>query len=563
MITSLTVKNIALIEEVSLEFETGFNVLSGETGAGKSIIIGALGFLFGGKTNTDIIREGADDASVSGNFIVNSKEALAWLSERDIEIEEQSVLIRRSLKRGGRSSAWINSTAVTRSDLADFTSFLVDIHGQHDHQSLFRVSEHRKFLDAYAGIEDEVESYARLYTDLNDKRKVLDSLELSDSKRNERLEYLSYAIDEIEKANLKLDEEENLEAEAKKLDSFEKLFENMQEAVELCSGSAGVVLSLKKAMHAIELSAEIDSSLNPIKERISNQYYELEDAIGELQSRFQALNFDEDRRNEIQERLSLIYTLRKKYTKIGSDSLAGVLDFAEKAKIERKNLQNSEENKAELEAELKTLQAEIFKRGMAISEKRKKAAQELEAKIEIVLKNLGMQKTRFKVAVEKKALEGNKQKAGPFGFDDIEFLISPNLGEPLKALAKIASGGEVSRLMLALKTVLAKSDGVDTLIFDEIDTGIGGEVALSVAEHIKELARFKQILCVTHLAVIAAHASEQIKIEKRAEAGKTFTNASKITGEKRIEEIARMLSGDDASDVSLSHAKQLLEKYSG
>lgn len=563
MIQSLTVKNIALIDELTLDFSAGFNVLTGETGAGKSIIIGALGFLFGGKSNADIIREGAEEASVAGIFSVHNREALQWLAERDITGEGDGVLLRRSLKRNGRASAWINSTPVTRGDLADFTAFLVDIHGQHDHQSLFRIAEHRRFLDAFAGIEDEVAAYSQVYTTFTEKRKMLDDMEISENKRQERLDYLSYAIDEIEKAQLRVHEEEELEAEAKKLDSFEKLYAHMQEALDLCGGNSGAVLQLKKAIHALELSADIDVGLKTLAERMSSQYYELEDAYSDLQSRFQTLNFDEARRDEIQERLSLIYKLKKKYAERGEDTIRGVLSFYDTAKQELSNLQNSEANKAQLEQELKNLQTDIFKRGTAISQKRIKASRELESKIETVLGNLGMKKTHFSVNVEKKSTEGNKQKAGPYGFDDIEFLMSPNLGEPLKPLAKIASGGELSRVMLALKTVLAKGDGVETLIFDEIDTGIGGEVALSVAEHIKELARLKQILCVTHLAVIAAHAAQHIKIEKGTEGGKTFTHAELTSGEKRVEEIARMLSGDEASSVSLLHAKELLEKYSG
>lgn len=561
MLSSLTVKNIALVEEITIDFEEGFNVLSGETGAGKSIIIGALSFLLGDKSSADIIRKGADDASVAGTFIVKNAEALKWLSDAGIDIEENSVLVRRILKQSGRSSAWINGTPVTRNDLVEFTSFLVDIHGQHDHQSLFKVSEHRRFLDTFAGLEAEVVEYSTFYNELNEKIKTFDKLQTSETKRRERLDYLSYAVDEIDKANLKPNEEEELEAEAKKLNSFEKLFENLQEAVGLCSGNTGVLVNLKKTLHNMEIACGIDSGLNSISQRISNQYYELEDACNELVLHFQNLSFDENRRDEIQQRLSVIYKLKKKYAETGEDSITGVLSFKKNAESELMDLKHSVENASKIEKELKALQAEIFKRGQSISQKRTTAAKELEVKIETVLKNLGMQKTSFNVNVKKKGVEGNKQKADSFGFDDVEFLISPNLGEPLKPLVKIASGGEISRVMLALKTVLAKGDGVDTLIFDEIDSGIGGEIALSVAEHIKKLSSLKQILCVTHLAVIAAHANEQIKIEKTTTNGKTFTHAKKVFGEKRIEEVARMLSGDEASNVSLLHAKELLEKH--
>lgn len=559
MITSLTVKNIALIESVTIEFEEGFNVLSGETGAGKSIIIGALGFLFGGKSNSDLIRKDCDEGMVSATFVIHKNKPLQnWLSEHGIETDEDTVLIRRTIKTNGRSSAWLNNNPVSRTELAEFTAFLVDIHGQHDHQSLFRIDEHRRFLDAYAGIEDEVAHYSELYNALMETRKKLEALQTSENQRQERQDYLRYAVDEIKKAKLKPNEDVDLEAEAKKLDGYEKLFGNVQEAVSLTTETSGAVPLLKRAVHALKAASEIDESLKPVFERISNQFYELEDAGNDLHAYFERLNFDETRRDEIQERLSLLYKLKKKY----GETIDAVLAYAEKAEAELDTLENSEENKAQIEKQLKALQTEVVRSGMAISQKRKTASAELEKKIEDVLKNLGMQKTRFKVSVEKKEAEGTKQKAGPYGFDDIEFLISPNLGEPLKPLAKIASGGELSRVMLALKTVLTRGDGVDTLIFDEIDTGIGGEVALSVADHMKQLSHSKQILCVTHLAVIAAHAHNQIKIEKTAQSGKTFTNAKKIDGEKRVEEIARMLSGDEASSVSMLHAKELLEKYS-
>lgn len=559
MIASLTVKNIALVEEVTIDFEEGFNVLSGETGAGKSIIIGALGFLFGGKSNADLVRKGCDEGLVSATFIIRKNPSLKnWLSEHGIELEDDTVLVRRNIKTNGRSSAWLNSSPVTRAELEEFTSFLVDIHGQHDHQSLFRVSEHRRFLDAFAEIENEVEAYSQVYNTLMEKRKELEELEAFQSKRQERQDYLSFALDEITKAKLKPNEDSQLEAEAKKLDGYEKLFENLQEAVSYTTKEAGAIIQLKKAMYALKAATDIDKSLNPIFDRISNQYYELEDACNDLQHNFERLSFDENRRDAIQERLSLIYKLKKKY----GDNIEAILQYAKNAETELANLQNSEENKASLEKRLKELQSELVKSGLSISKKRQVASADLEKKIESVLKNLGMQKTQFKVSVSKKELEGTKQKAGPYGFDDIEFLISPNLGESLKPLAKIASGGEISRVMLALKTVLASGDDVDSLIFDEIDVGIGGEVALSVAEHIKELSRVKQILCVTHLAVIAAHAHNHIKIEKMSDGGRTFTQAKKISEEKRQEEIARMLSGDEQSEVSMLHAKDLLEKYS-
>ncbi|MBQ7611572.1 MAG: DNA repair protein RecN [Spirochaetaceae bacterium] len=563
MIISLTVKNIALIEEVTIDFENGFHVFSGETGAGKSIIIGALGFLLGGKSSTEVIRKDCEEASVSATFsIEGNQRASTWLSEHDISVEDNTVFIRRSIKTTGRSSAWIANTPVARPELEEFTRFLVDIHGQHDHQSLFRVSEHRRFLDAFAGIEQEVTEYSQLYLELTSAREQLEELSLSQRQRLERIEYLEYAVNEIQAARLKEGEDIELETEAKRLDGFEKLYNQLQEANECTSGVGGAIYLLKKALHCLQAASEIDDSLKPTVQRISNQYYELEDACSDVQAYTGNLHFDEARRDEIQERLSLIYKLTKKYCESPTQGIAGVLHFSEQASHERERLQKGSETKEALEQKLKTIQADLFKKGQFLSKKRAEAASLLQAQIETVLKNLNMQKIQFKVNVQKKETEDGKQKAGQFGFDDIEFLISPNLGEPLKPLTKIASGGEISRVMLALKTVLAQGDSVGTLIFDEIDTGIGGEVAISVAKHIKELSKHKQILCVTHLAVIAAHADCHIKIEKLTEQETTRTNAQKVIGDTRIEEIARMLSGDEDDTISNLHAKELLEKYS-
>lgn len=561
MITSLTVKNIALIEQLTIDFEQGLNVLSGETGAGKSIIIGALGFLFGGKSDTETIRQGTDEASVAGTFDVQSRHAKAWLSEHGIDGADEDIVIRRSMKSNGRSSAWINSTPVSKPELEEFTALLVDIHGQHDHQSLFRVAEHRRFLDAFAGLENEVAEYSKRYTQLMDERKRLEELQTNEAHRTERIDYLKYAIDEITKAKLQPDEDVQLEAEAKKLDSFEKLFTEMQEVVGLTTGESGAVVLLKKAMHTLTQASELDKTLSNTAKRIQNQYYELEDACADVESYFNKMRFDEARRDEVQERLAMIYKLKKKYAATDTDSITQILQFAKSAAEELETLEHSEEGKQIIEKNIKELQVDIFKRGSAISKKRIAAATKLEAEIEAVLKKLGMAKTVFKVSVAKKEAEANKQKAGPYGFDDIEFLISPNQGEALKPLIKIASGGELSRVMLAIKTVMTAGDDVDTLIFDEIDTGIGGEVALSVAEHMKELSAHKQILCVTHLAVIASHAANQIKIAKSVHDGKTYTQADKIIGEARTEEIARMLSGDEDSSVSIMHARELLKKY--
>lgn len=559
MLETISVKNIALIDELSLDFNAHLNVLSGETGAGKSILIGALSFLLGGKVTADIIRTGTAEAAVSGTFYLANThpEAAAWLNERGIEPENNRILLRRTLKENGRGSIWIQDAQVSRSELEEFTSFLVDIHGQHDHQSLFKTAEHRRFLDSYAGILDEVREFGVLYTRLAEIKAKLETIRRSEKERTERTDYLAFVIDEIDNARLQPEEDETLEAEETKLCQYEKLYEQADALQNLCTQEQGIVPQLKRLQHISESVTAIDPTVHEYAERIENAYYEMQD-IGEFFSSYLSkLVFDPNRLEQVQERLSLINKLKKKY----GATIKDILAYREASQAELDSLGESEQDKTALEKEIPALESKLFAAGTVLSQKRKAAAAELQRKIQDTLTRLGMPKVVFTVQVTAAEPNGNKQIAGMYGFDSVEFLISTNPGEPVKPLNKIASGGELSRVMLALKTVLTAADEADTLVFDEIDTGIGGEVARTVAEHLKSLAGNKQILCITHLAVIAAAADTHIKILKMQSDNASRTSAQTIDGEARIEEIARMLAGDEVSTASRIHAKELLSRY--
>ena len=559
MLETISVKNIALIDELSLDFNAHLNVLSGETGAGKSILIGALSFLLGGKVTADIIRTGTAEAAVSGTFYLANThpEAAAWLNERGIEPENNRILLRRTLKENGRGSIWIQDAQVSRSELEEFTSFLVDIHGQHDHQSLFKTAEHRRFLDSYAGILDEVREFSVLYTRLAEIKARLETIRRSEKERTERTDYLAFVIDEIDNARLQPEEDETLEAEETKLCQYEKLYEQADALQNLCTQEQGIVPQLKRLQHISESVTAIDPTVHEYAERIENAYYEMQD-IGEFFSSYLSkLVFDPNRLEQVQERLSLINKLKKKY----GATIKDILAYREASQAELDSLGESEQDKTALEKEIPALESKLFAAGTVLSQKRKAAAAELQRKIQDTLTRLGMPKVVFTVQVTAAEPNGNKQIAGMYGFDSVEFLISTNPGEPVKPLNKIASGGELSRVMLALKTVLTAADEADTLVFDEIDTGIGGEVARTVAEHLKSLAGNKQILCITHLAVIAAAADTHIKILKMQSDNASRTSAQTIDGEARIEEIARMLAGDEVSAASRIHAKELLSRY--
>ena len=566
MLENLQIKNFALIDSCNIDFSNGFTVLTGETGAGKSILIGALSFLLGGKASIDQIRTGAKEAIVSGSIAINPKckEAFAWLEERAIDLEDSSVLLRRVLKDTGKSVNWIQNTPVTRTELAEFTSFLFDIHGQHEHQALMYPQNHRKYLDSYVGIEDEVEAFTTMYSSLVEKRKQLESLSTSDSEKKEKIMLLSFAIEEIEKSKLKAFEDEELATEESKLLQYEQLYSDVDNCVSMLSSGEGTILSMIKKMNGnLTRASEIDKELFPFQNRIENAFYEISDISEELKSYRNSLTFDPDRLKQIQERNTEIYKLKQKYASSVNAPISEVMDYAEKAKIQLENLSSSEEKIEILKQEIKTLESQVYIEAKKLSEKRKNGALTMANGVVEVLSHLGMKDTQFTVLVELKPGDTDAQKCGPYGIDDVEFIFSANLGSPLKPLAKIASGGELSRVMLALKTVLCSSqngDTTDTLVFDEIDTGIGGEVGVSLGQHIKALSKNHQIFCITHLASIASFADTQLKIEKAVKDSVTTTSVRELTEEERVKEIARMLSGDTFTEASLEHARLLLKK---
>lgn len=577
MLEDLSIKDFALIDHADLEFSQGFTVLSGETGAGKSLLIGALSFLLGGKSGVEQIRSGCHEATVSGTFLLDERvspapqsdddesechSATEWLMRHGIEPENNRILLRRYVRDNGKTGAWIGDTAVTRADLAAFSAFLVDIHGQHEHQSLMKVTEHRRFLDSFAGITDRVFAFTKLYADLVSKRKQLDELNANDANRAQKIELLSFAIKEISEAKLKAGEDKSLDEEETKLSSFEKLYADI-EAVNaaLDAGGEGAVGLLKRARGTAQHACDLDKSLESLDQRLESAFYELSDIASEYKNYERGLVFDPDRLAQVQERQTLIYNLKKKYASSVNAPVEEVISYAESAQTQLDTIEGGAAGKEALQAAITALEKQVYTEAKAISAERKAAAQKMAQGVEGVLAQLGMKGTRFSVSIIEKNGTELEQKCGPYGIDNIEFLISANPGSPLHGLAKIASGGELSRVMLALKTILAESDSVQTLIFDEIDTGIGGEVAVSVGSHLKSLAKNRQVLCITHLASIAVYADNQVKIEKGVNAGATQTRVFPITDEQRVAEIARMLSGDPTSAESLEHARAMLQRF--
>ena len=564
MLEDLTIKDFAIIDQITIEFSKGFTVLSGETGAGKSILIGALSFLLGGKAEVSQIRSGSGEASVSGTFLLDNPdpEMKSWLTEHGIEAENNRVLLRRFIRLNGKSGAWIGSVPATRSDLAEFSAFLIDIHGQHEHQSLMKVSEHRKFLDSRAGITDEVRAFTSLYTSLIEKRRILEQLNSDDGERLRKIDMYTFAVKEISDANLKDGEDENLAEEEARLASYEKLYSGIESVREMLDGAEeSAVPLLKRIRRENQTIAALDKTIAALDTRLENAFYELSDIAEEFNSYSQKLVYDPARLAEVQERLSLIYDLKKKYASSQSAPLSEIFDYLEKAQTMLEQLGSGTQNKEAIAEEIAELEKRVYIAAKKISEKRQNIGSILSNEVSNILKTLGMGNARFSVNITEKAGSNVEQRCGPFGMDNIEFLISANAGSPLLPLARIASGGELSRVMLALKTIFARIDTVPTLVFDEIDTGIGGEVAVAVGSHLKKLAASRQIFCITHLASIAVYADNQIKIEKGIEEGKTSSHVREVRGEERAAEIARMLSGDSDSEQSLEHARSMLEKF--
>jgi len=575
MLEELHVHNYAIIDNLQVRFAPGLNVLTGETGAGKSILIGALGLLLGDRADTSIIRSGAEETAVSGVVTVADPEAAAWLAAHGVEAEDDAVILRRVLKSSGRGQAFIQSTPVTRADLASFSAILFDVHGQHEHQSLLELEQHRRLLDRHGGTEELASRFHSRYVSLAGVRERIASLASDERERLRRRELAAFAVEEIRGLSLAPGEQEELEKELAILSHHEKLFTMLEDFHEATGGEAGSLGQLRAARRALDEAIGIDPSLSKAAHQLEDAFYEIEDVAETVRQYRERASFSPERLEQVQERLAAIRAAERKY----GDTVEAVLAYGRASEQELAAMENWEEERERLDSERAQLERELASIGRELSERRAAAARTLGQSIEAELRQLGMPKAGFRVLVQRAVASAAPPGAPPpgapagpaagepvpvatpWGLDSVEFVISPNVGEPFKRLRSIASGGELSRVMLAIKGVLAASDRKSTLIFDEVDAGIGGEVALAVGQRLAALAAGKQVLCVTHLATIAARADNHLRIEKAAVAGRTVTRVDRVTGEARNGEIARMLAGDRTGETALGHARELLERY--
>lgn len=556
MIEHLEIKNAALIKNASVDFGRGLNIISGETGAGKSMVIDAVKFMLGGRASKDFIRLSEDKAVVSGLFVVENEALRTKIIQAGIEIEEDnSLLIERTITDAGKNTIKINAKGVNLTILKDISHFLMDIHGQHDHQSLLNQSKHLEILDSFCPAElNELKrtlaDFLREYKSLSKKAADITAKR---GKAGEKLESLRYEIDEIEKAALEPSEEESLNDRLKTLQLSEKLRENTQRSVNILQGDESVISALNQVLRLVSENGDIDKAAIPLREELTSISISLSEFGRDLAAYNDSLDGSGSELAEIEARLELIYILKRKY----GQSVEEILAYLDKAAEDYEAYAGGEEVLKKINGRRKELNKEITETCALLHALRLKQAKVIEGQIEEVLKELEMADAKFKISVEE------KKEFGVNGNDNVGFLISPNLGEPLKELAKIASGGEMSRIMLALKCVISNADNTGTFIFDEIDAGVSGRTAQKVAQKLDFIGKNQQIICITHLPQIAAMADNHVLIEKIAKNERTETVIENLDRDGQIKEIARLLGGVKITGGTVQNATEMKELAEG
>lgn len=559
MLRELHIKNVAVIEEVTVEFENGFQTLTGETGAGKSILIDSINMALGGRGSRDIVRTGTDYAQVDLAFEVEDDEVLGCLSELGIDCEDGTVLISRRLQPDGKSRSHINGKLTPLNVVREVGELLLTIHGQNDNQSILSPKTHLKFVDEYGNHGELLDEYKKQFAAVKKIRTMLSELEADEHGKSELIELLSFQVDEIDAAKLKPGEEEELEERRSFLQNAEQLAEDAGGAYYALHGgdeeSNGALDGLSEALRLLDEAKEFDSRLSPHYDTLSSVMADVEDVMHELRIYTDGVDYSQEELDNTESRLSLIYSLKRKY----GSTVEEVLDYAQKSRERLAAIESSDERRTELTAQLSGETEKLSEIAGRLTKARVSAALNLQERIMNELADLDMQKMRFSAEVSMIEEADGSPKYGSDGCDNVEFMISANPGESLKPLAKIASGGEMSRIMLAIKSVLSDSDKVETMIFDEIDTGVSGRAAQKIAEKMGMLAKKRQTLCITHLAQIAAMADRHYIIEKNSDEGSTRTTVRPIEGEERIQELARIIGGVIVTELTLSAAREMLD----
>ena len=551
MLTELRIRNFAIIESVTLPLGEGFNVLSGETGAGKSIIVGALGLLLGERASADLIRSGAEKATVEGVFDVSSVRGIAKLAdEKGIEVEDDTLVLKREIATGGRGRAWINGAPVTATVLAEIGRQLVNLHGQHDAQTLLDGESQRSILDAFGGAETLADQVRRTHGELSTVRREITTLTSRRAEAEKRADYLRHVAKEIEDARLSPGEDTKLEDEARVLENADELRTLATTLNDLLAGEeAGVLGQLGAAQRPLTSIERIDPSVARMQELFDAGFYALQELARSVEDYAGSVDLDPSRLEEVRQRRDRLFGLLKKY----GPALDNVIEAGRSARAELDLIDTAQFDLANLTAREVEARRRLSGEGEKLSDMRLLAGKKLAKSVDALLPQLGMPDGKFTVALI------SRDEPTAEGAEDVEFRVALNVGHEDRPLARVASGGELSRVMLALKTILARVDHVPTLIFDEVDAGIGGRVGLQVGDTLRRVAKEHQVFAISHLPQIAARAHHHIVVAKGAKGGVTTADISVLQGTSRVNEIARMLGGDPESKVSRAHAKELLE----
>jgi DNA repair protein RecN (Recombination protein N) len=554
LLNELSIRNFAIIESLSISFNKGLTVLTGETGAGKSIIIDAVHLLVGGRGSAEFVRHGEDKAEIEGLFFIEGENhpCKSKAAEFGIEIEDGMIVLRRDIAASGKSVCRINGKLVTIAVLREVGSTLIDIHGQHEHQELMDETRHINLLDQFGSEEilPALQEYQQVYRSFEQTLKKLKSLSENEQQMAHRLDLIQFQHDEILSANLMMNEDEELLEERRKLANFERIFESIQTSYNALHGDQKGLDWIGMVMDNLQTAAELDPEYKTVAESVANSFYMLEDAARTIRNDLDSLEYDPQRLLEIEDRLNEINQLKRKYGK----TIEEILEYASKIEEEIETLQNKEVHIGQMEKELASLKKDLRIEAHNLTETRKKWAKKLTKLIHKELKELYMEKAVFELKIDSDIDVFHKN-----GADKVEFYISTNPGEPLKPLSKVASGGELSRIMLALKSIFSKHQGVTSIIFDEVDTGVSGRVAQSIAEKIYNVSTGSQVLCISHLPQVAAMADTHLYIAKVIKNGRTKTSVTPLSSSDKVKEIGRMISGVEITELTKQHAEELLQ----
>ena len=563
MLKELRINNFAIIDNLHVEFASGLTALTGETGAGKSIIIDALNLILGGRADSNFIRTGETSATVESIFEIDNLETLGILKELGISSDNGEIVVRRTISSSGKNRCLINDSTVTVGVLATLGNRLVDIHGQHDHQALLNSEIHVDILDLYGKTTEERKEFSKKYFNYLEEIRKIDELRFKESNRIEREDFLRFQINEIDKANLSIDEENQLKSEKNKLQHAEKIQGSIKLVLDLIVDSEGAVFDrFGVAQKKLESLLSIDPELEKQVQRGQTAFYEIEELVEELRDYIQKVEFNPSRLEEIEDRMAEINGLKRKY---GGD-IDLILSQRDKIAEELDTLSNFQENIENIQKCINSHQIVLAKDSVTLADKREKTASVFKKNVEKELCDLGMKDVKLEVQFNYEkddssfvAYRKQKVKINSTGIGVIEFLFSPNPGEDLKPLVKVASGGELSRLMLALKSNLNKQDIIPVMVFDEVDTGIGGKIAEVVGNKLKKIATEKQVFCITHLPQIAGKASSHFMVFKTVKDKRTHSGIRELSEKERVEEIARMSSGEKITETTLKHAREMIQ----